>query len=232
MVLDLTNVNWPDVILGSLAGLLLSVMAAIVFWFFHKPKLQTFLLSDTYDNSSGNKNGSWVRLGIKNLSQLRLLSWIGRASAVGCQGHIRFYTLTPGVQEMFPSSPMKIKWTLAGDPASLVSDQSGTRLEVDESKFDQSSVRELHPGIQEFIDIAVRFDNEQDSYGWANSSYLSPTRHSEWRLPSGQWLVRVDVTGVGTVKLTEVFLLINSGNRQDMRLVHPTKQQKEQVLSI
>ena len=50
---------------------------------------------------------------------------------------------------------------------------------------------------EESIDVAVRYDNEVDCYGWNNDSYRYKWRNPAWRIPPGRYLVRVTITTGG-----------------------------------
>jgi hypothetical protein len=78
---------------------------------------------------------------------------------------------------------------------------------------------DVYPGEQERLDIAARFDNESECYGWSNDSYFSDPvwRIPDWRLPPGRYLVNVTVVSSGE-KATGLFRLVNDVPQSDFRL--------------
>jgi hypothetical protein len=72
---------------------------------------------------------------------------------------------------------------------------------------------DIHPGDSELLDVAVRFDTDQDCYGWNNETYfLQPPalfgRNPKWRLGYDRFLVKIVVRSSGHTRAA-VFRLIN-----------------------
>ncbi len=78
---------------------------------------------------------------------------------------------------------------------------------------------DIYPGEVELLNIAGKFDDDADCYGWSNESYFSDPvwRNPNWRLPVGRYLVKVVVNTAGE-KVSSVFRLINDVPRTDFRL--------------
>jgi hypothetical protein len=73
-------------------------------------------------------------------------------------------------------------------------------------------------GEKESLDIAVRFPEETDAFGWTNESYRYPgNRHPDYTLPKGRYLVDVLVQSEG-VKKRERFRLENDHTTREFRL--------------
>ena len=76
---------------------------------------------------------------------------------------------------------------------------------------------DVYPGEAELFDVAVRFRNEDDCYGWNNESYIHNWRAPDWRLPPGRYLIRVVITTAGQT-CEGLFRLINDVPLGDFRL--------------
>jgi hypothetical protein len=88
---------------------------------------------------------------------------------------------------------------------------------IDEMRFNQISITDIHD--EEILDIAARFDIDEEAYGWCNDNYISEPlwRAPQWRLNQGNYLVKVKIVSANTEK-TELFRIINSGPINDFRL--------------
>ncbi len=82
---------------------------------------------------------------------------------------------------------------------------------------------DIPAGEKEKLDIAIRFDDEQDAFGWSNASYQPPTlwRNPKWKLGKGRHVVTVTVRAGGQ-KWTDAFELNNDGRRDELRLTRKT----------
>jgi hypothetical protein len=78
---------------------------------------------------------------------------------------------------------------------------------------------DVPPGETQRLDVAARFDAEDECYGWNNESYFSDPiwRNPEWRLNAGRYLVKVTIISAGD-KCIGLFRLINDVSRLDFRL--------------
>jgi len=90
---------------------------------------------------------------------------------------------------------------------------------VDPMRLSVDSRIDVYPGESTPIDIAVKFDSEDECYGWSNLSYFSdpPWRHPDWKLPKGRYLITVAVSSSGQ-KCTSSFRLFNDAGPKDFRL--------------
>ena len=78
---------------------------------------------------------------------------------------------------------------------------------------------DVYPGESQRLDVAAKFDNEAECYGWSNESYFSNPvwRNPDWTLPSGRYLVKGTVISSGE-KCTGVYRLVNDVPQSDFRL--------------
>jgi len=82
------------------------------------------------------------------------------------------------------------------------------------------------------LDIAARYDDETECFGWNNESYFS---NPKWRnpdraLPRGQYLVKVAVRAAGQSR-EGFFVLNNAGTRNDFRLERANREEARRVVS-
>jgi hypothetical protein len=149
--------------------------------------------------------------------------WMSREAAMQCHGTITFYHLDDG-QNVF-GRVMRIRWAdaiLSPEPIPIRGFVDSVQITIiDPTRFTLESRIDVHPGEDERqrLDVAARFDNEDECYGWNNESYLSdpPWRNPNWKLSKGRYLVRVTVLSAGE-KCTGIFRLVNDVAQQDFRI--------------
>jgi len=83
----------------------------------------------------------------------------------------------------------------------------------------------VYPGEEEILDVAAKFDDEPECYGWNNDAYQFEWRNPNWRLPAGRFLVRVVISSSGQ-KCFGKFRLINDVSRTDFRLERATSEDR------
>ncbi|GAB4374931.1 MAG: hypothetical protein Kow0042_19920 [Calditrichia bacterium] len=92
-------------------------------------------------------------------------------------------------------------------------------LVFDPSRFTLTPRIDVYPGESERLDVAAKFDDETECYGWSNESYFSEPawRNPNWRLPTGRYLVKITIVSAGE-KFSRIFRLVNDVPRQDFRI--------------
>lgn len=79
------------------------------------------------------------------------------------------------------------------------------------------------PGQRAPMNVAARFDDEADCYGFSNESYPAVSRipqwgrPPQWRLGPGTYLINVTVYAASEQTST-IFRLVNDATRADFRL--------------
>ncbi len=116
---------------------------------------------------------------------------------------------------------MPVRWARSPEPiANQIVDTNG-KLQfhiVDFGRAATESRIDVYPGEEEILDVAVRFDDGADCYGWNNDSYLTNWRNPKWKLGRERYLIKVVITSSGQ-KCVGVFRLINDvDSRTDFRL--------------
>jgi hypothetical protein len=146
-----------------------------------------------------------------------------REPALRCHASIRFRHLDG--RSVF-SRPMEGRWVNSPQPAAveafgtmagLDGDQPIKLHIVDDARLTLVSRIDVHAGETQELDIAARFDEDQECYGFNNESYFRRWRNSEWRLDTGEYLVEVTVVSSGQI-CTGLFRLINRVRSEDFRL--------------
>ena len=147
------------------------------------------------------KNARFRRLIIENKEPPRIVKWLSRNTAVRCYGFITFYHLDG--QDVFGRS-MPIKW------ANLPGVQLSPDGKLEMYTFDSVKHIDVHAGYTEILDVAARYDNDNECYGWCYESYFSnpPWRNPDWRLTTGRYLAKVEVICAGE-RCVGLYRLIN-----------------------
>ncbi len=217
-----------------ISGGVITVATALVVEQARRPKLQLVMTSHT-DAQFNNRLASsarWVHLKLGNLPPSGWTRWVPRQTATQCRGTVTFYYLNG--QSVFKED-MPVRW--AGSPQPIpseVRDPTGqlTGLIYNLSQLSLESWMDVPPGEGQTLDIAGRFDNDVDCYGWSNESYFSNPlwRNPGRKLPPGEYLVRVTVVCAGE-KCADVFRLINEGPVANFRLEVAKKDDRKKLAS-
>ena len=146
-----------------------------------------------------------------------LAKWMSRNPATQCHGSITFHHLDG--QNFFGRS-MPIRWHGAPEPIPMRIDLNNQTLLVHDPTVWTMQRVDVYPGESRVLNLAVRFDNEDECFGWCNESYFSKPiwRNPEWQLPRGRYLVRVTITSAGQ-RCTGTFRLVNDVPVADFRII-------------
>jgi hypothetical protein len=208
--------------IGAFAGALLSLVISVYIEYQRKPKLYFEIEEPPHEHtfSSGPvQEARFLRVNLCNRAMPQWLRWLGRNAAMQCEGNIQFYHMDNGAPVF--SKPMPIRWAGSDEPLSfhvLPDGQVGPIF--DPSKYNAISRRNCFPGSKETIDVAARFDNDEECYGWCNENYLPAKgwRNGDWRLAKGRYITKVTVLSAGE-KVSEVFQIENSVAKKHFRLM-------------
>jgi hypothetical protein len=152
-----------------------------------------------------------------------------RAAALQCRGEITFHHLDG--QDIFGRG-MPTRWANSPQPiANQILDLEGNvRFQIlDFVRAATASRVDVYPGEEQLLDVAVRFDDEPDCYGWNDESYVYDWRNPNWKLPQGRYLVKAVVTSSGQ-KCVAVLRLINDvASRTDFRLLPATAEDRAKI---
>ncbi len=210
--------------IGVVVGGIISIVVTIVVESMRRPQLRISIV-DPFDFDLLRS----LRLNVKNEDLPRYARWMMRAPASQCHGKITFHHRDTG-HDVF-ARQMQTRWASQPEPAPLimVMPDGSQRPIWDLSRLNFGLNADIVPGEVEVLDVAVRFKNENDCYGWNNEVYSIADKHNqEWRLGSGQYLVRVTVISAG-LRFSEIFRLVNDIRQQDFRLEKATKEEKQRV---
>jgi hypothetical protein len=102
----------------------------------------------------------------------------------------------------------------------------------DPVKYNAAFRRDCFPGSPELVDVAVRYDADDDCYGSSNENYLPDKgwRNQEFKLPKGRYLVKVTIRSAGE-DVSRVFKLENSVGRQYFRLLKASRDEHAKIRS-
>ncbi len=117
---------------------------------------------------------------------------------------------------------MPIRWANSPQPiANQICDLEGNpRFYIQDFVRAATASRvDVYPGEEQLLDVAARFDDESDCYGWNDESYLHLWRNPNWKLPTGRYLVKVVVTSSGQKCVAALRLINDVALRTDFRLL-------------
>lgn len=209
------STTFLEILLGAIVAILITIWVENL----RKPKL-TIRITPPADRQYEGRPARQVRflsVEVINHPLPKWAQWMSRGAATQCHGTITFHHLDG--QNLFGRA-MPARWSASPEPVATQFVIDGkTFLFVDPSKFTTSLRMDIYPGEVELLNIAGKFDDDADCYGWSNESYFSDPvwRNPNWRLPVGRYLVKVVVNTAGE-KVSSVFRLINDVPRTDFRL--------------
>lgn len=206
-------------ILGAIIGAVIAALVTITVEYLRKPSLDISLAepeTDKYINRPASFKKA-LRLKLENRPLPGWAKWMLRSPALQCSGYISFHHLDG--QNVFGRS-MLIRWPETPEPIPLLFKFDGKQaLILDPSRIYLEQRKDVFPGGAEFIDVACRFDEDNDCYGWNNESYFSDPlwRNPDWRLPKNRYIINVTIVSSGE-RLSKIFRLINDVGLNDFRL--------------
>lgn len=213
-----------EIIIGSLIAVVITIL--IENW--RKPNLQLTLAPPTdikYDEKKSAQSARFVKLELSNKPLPIIARWMMRNAAQQCHGFITFHHLDG--QKVFERS-MPIRWTSAPEPVAMKINMGQNELLItDPSKFTMEPRVDIYPGEYERLNIAAKFDNEDQIYGWCNENYFSnpPWKNPKWKLEKDRYLVNVTILSSG-IKYSKIFRLVGNVTKEDFRLENAQKTDK------
>jgi hypothetical protein len=214
------NGFWISV-LQIVAGAVISIVFVVWMEYVRQPKLKLSIVSPVdkiFDGNYPARKFRSLRLCVSNKNLPFLLRWLLRIPAQNCYGKISFHMLDG--QNVF-GREMQIRWTDSPEPTPIFANVGGQpALIYDTERLTPRYNRDVFPGTDgEILDVAVRFDSDNECYGWSNESYFSEPkwRNPKWKLDAGIYLVRVEIFTTGK-RIKETFRLINNVTISDFRL--------------
>jgi hypothetical protein len=180
-------------ILGVVVGAIIAVIITIFIENLRKPKLELKIappVNREYQDRPAN-SVRFLGLYLINKPLPFFAKWMSRNAALQCHRTITFHHLNDG--QNFFGRAMAIRWSGSPEPISLQFSIDGKLYSiVDPRKLTLASKIDIYTDEQGRLNVAARFDNENECYGWNNESYFSKPvwRNADWRLPSGRFIIK------------------------------------------
>lgn len=202
-----------EIALGAIVAILITIFVENL----RKPRLALKVEQPTdidYHNHPA-QHARFLSIELFNKPLPSWARWMSRNTALQCHGEITFHHLDG--QNVFGRT-MIGRWSASLEPAPIrfrIGNQ--IVLITDPSKLTDRA--DLPPKESQHINIAARFDSENECYGWNNESYFSTPiwRNPAWRLNTGRYLVRVTIISAGE-KCVGIFRLVNDVSQNDFRI--------------
>jgi len=220
---------WGISIVGALISASIAIAFVICMERLRKPKLRLRLIETRIRDYQDNVKRPARRLRVcelklENHNLHRCLKWcMSRNVAVHCYGYITFHNKDG---DNVINDQMPIKW--AKLPRVEVH-PGGTKTE---HSLYEVSYMDVHPGEKEILQVAARFDNDSECYGWNNESYYYLWRNPNWELEGPEdYFVKVKVVSAG-LRCEDVFKLHIGKEPDDFKLEEVEKEDKDGILKI
>lgn len=214
--------------IGIVGGAILSILITIAIEFLRRPRLRLTIEKpcqkvEYEPNTHPASVARYARLYLENKQLPIWARWMLRSPAVQCNGTITFHDLRGN--DIFGAG-MSVRWAASDQPLAIegITEDNKRFVVFDPTRLTLTSRIDVYPGIEErqLLDVAVRLDDETDCYGWNNEAYLQPNekylwRTPRWRIPPGEYLVKVSISSSGG-KCTANFRLINNAVGDGFRI--------------
>jgi hypothetical protein len=210
---------WFNVLSVVLGGLI-TILTAIAVETLRRPKLKLRLCDPKDNDYRGQERPAqtarFINLVLENKPLPCCAVWMSRSAAVQCHGMISFHHLDG--QNVFGRS-MSIRWHGTPEPVPVQLAVGNQTWLMYDPGWNSQRV-DIQPAEHRILNVAVRFDSEDECYGWSNENYFSNPiwRNRQWALPKGRYLVKVTVISAGE-RCLGVFRLVNDVPVSDFRLV-------------
>lgn len=208
-----------EIIIGALIAIAITIFVEIM----RKPNLRIDI-ADPHDHAYNNNHpaneGRFLAVFVRNEPLPWLARWMSRNTASACHAMITFHHLDG--QNIFGRA-MAGRWSRTPEPVPgiiTIGNQQGVFF--DHSRMMGIQRIDISPGEAERLDIAAKFDQDDECYGWSNENYFSTPlwKNPNWQLPSNRYLVRILVRSLGE-RCEATFRLVADVSRGDFRLEDP-----------
>ena len=197
-----------EILISVIFGAVVAIITTIIVENLRRPRLIINIAKPTdndYPQDHPAKHARFLCLEVKNKPLTKLTRWMSRNTAVQCHGTISYHHLDG--QNICKRS-MMTRWSESPEPTGFpIIHEGKTFFYLDLSKM--TNKLDIPPGEIGRFDVAVRFDEESECYGWNNDSYFSQPiwRNPDWKLPPGRYLVKITIYSAGE-KCVQVFRMI------------------------
>lgn len=210
-------------------GAVVSGFVAVILDWLRRPKLTISIgeppLPVKTVDAEGNILENYTAVRALAANTRRWPRWWPRQTLIRASALITFHDPRTGA-DLFNRS-MRGRWASLPQPEIMVLVEGKKTLWADPALIANVPEIDIPWGEVEPLDIAVRFQNDSDAYGWSNDSYYDQQkryRPERWRLPLEGCLVRAIVQGSGE-RCSAVYRLVNS-KEGGLRLVSATRAEK------
>jgi hypothetical protein len=231
-----------ETFIGIVLGAVISILVTIWVENLRRPRLR-ISIAPPVDTTLTSLTGAYqpmpfrsLRVRVSNGALSWLAGWLERAPALQCRGTITFHRYVDG-QDVF-GAVMAGRWAGGPQPSPIpiinaTNNQIEHWLYDDERLGSAGADMDIYPGNSEDLDVVVRFNTDQDCYGWNNETYFlrppaQPGRNPKWTLGHSRFLVKVVIRSSGHTR-TDVFELINDVPVTSFRLEQVTSSVRARV---
>ncbi len=207
-------------ILGVVIGGIITIGTAIYIENLRRSRLLLDLCEPRDNDYRGQhrpaERARFVNLTLHNTDLPRWARFMSRSPATQCHGTITFHHLDG--QNIFGRS-MPIRWHGVPEPLPMQIVAGDRTLLLYDPLVSIMQKVDGYPGEHRVLNVAVRFDDEENCFGWCNENYFSDPiwRNPQWQLSKDRYLVKVTITSAGQ-KCSRTFRLLNNVGVTDFRI--------------
>jgi len=210
-------------------GAVISGFVAVLLDWLKRPKLSISIdespLSLKTVNAEGSTLENYTAVRVVVANKRRWPRWWPRQTLIRAAAMITFHDEQTGA-DLFDRK-MRGRWASLPQPEVVVLVEGKKTLWPNPALVSNVPQIDIPWGEVEPLDVANKFQNDSDAYGWSNDSYYDQQeryRAERWRLPLERCLVKVVVRGSGE-KCSAVYRLVNP-KEGSPRLIPATRAEK------
>ena len=211
---ELWGINFVEVVLGAVVAILITIWVERT----KKPRLEILIANSLDVNYPAGPvhQARFLNVEVRNRRLRFWERWMLRDAALQCHASIKFCHLDG---QSYFGKTMAGKWHSAPEPVPYLLSVGGQQVAfMDVGRSNITQRMDIYPGESEQLNVAGRYDDEAECYGWSMECYAPPPWHPPaWRLPQSRYLVHISVVSSGEC-CEGVFRLSCEGARQHFRL--------------
>lgn len=208
-----------EIIIGAVIAIAITIFIEVM----RKPKLRIYIDDHhdrTYNNQYPANEARFLAVRVRNEPLPCLARWMSRNTASACHAMITFHHLDG--QNVF-GRDMAGRWSRTPEPVPgiiTIGNQQGVLF--DHGRLIGIQRIDIPPGEAERLDVAAKFDQDEECYGWSNENYFSNPqwKNPSWQLPRNRYLVRILIRSLGE-RCEATYRLVADVSRGDFRLEDP-----------
>lgn len=188
-----------------------SLLAIIITFLIERKRMPNLIIVASEEANADNTyhgRGRWkfFRVSVSNKPFPMLLGWVPRQTAENCRPKVEFYDLNKK-----PLFGFNGRWASTPELPQLEHDHLLKLLYPDPVT--------IPVGDSEFLDIIVKYEKDEEAYGWNNEAYVYNWKTPHYKLNCGKYLIKVTINTQNGISFNDWFDLTVEETIKDTSLI-------------